>query len=137
MSGLSHITFMARDVDRATAMLERILEGRVVYRGNGASRSRETFLLVDDVWVAVVEGEGPASATYDHVAFHVEDDELDEREQRARDLGLTIEPSRPRGPGEARSVYIRDDDRHLIELHSGTLDERLAAHLAAHEEPSA
>ena len=131
MSGLSHITFMARDVDRATTMFERVLDGRVVHRGDGAARSRETFLLVDDVWVAVVEGVGPASATYDHVAFHVEDDELDEREARARDLGLTIEPSRPRAAGEARSVYIRDDDRHLIELHSGTLAERLAAYQGA------
>lgn len=137
MPGLSHVTFMASDLDRSTALFERVLDGRVVHRGEGRERSREVFLTVGDVWVALVEGEGPASETYDHVAFHVPDDELDEREQRARALGLAVEPSRPRGSGEARSVYLRDEDRHLIELHSGTLAERLAAYRMAHEGASA
>ncbi|MFI4988981.1 MAG: FosX/FosE/FosI family fosfomycin resistance thiol transferase [Alphaproteobacteria bacterium] len=40
-------------------------------------------------------------------------------------LGLEVRESRPRDEGEGQSLYFYDDDNHLFERHSGTLDERL------------
>ena len=127
MSALSHVTFAVADADRAAAVFERVLNGRVVHRGDGTERSREVFVLVDDVWVALVESEPPATQTYDHVAFRVSAAELAEREARVRAMGLEVVPSRTRGAGDGRSLYFRDHDRHLIELHAGTLEARLEA----------
>ena len=39
--------------------------------------------------------------------------------------GLEIRESRPRVEGEGHSLYFYDDDNHLFELHTGTLEERL------------
>jgi hypothetical protein len=39
---------------------------------------------------------------------------------------VDIQPPRPRVPGEGASLYFYDFDNHLYELHTGTLDERLA-----------
>ena len=129
-SGLSHVTLMVRDLDRMRTILEAALDARLVHEGDGRARTREMFLTVGeppaDTWVAIIEGEGPAHRTYDHVAFRIEDEEFDERLARLRDLGLEVEASRERAPGEGRSIYFRDHDNHLIELHAGTLEERLA-----------
>jgi fosfomycin resistance protein FosX len=38
---------------------------------------------------------------------------------------LKVREGRPRVEGEGRSIYFYDHDNHLIELHSGTLKERL------------
>jgi len=37
---------------------------------------------------------------------------------------------RPRIDGEGESLYFYDFDNHLFELHSGTLEERLASYAA-------
>lgn len=88
--------------------------------------------MLGGVWVALMSGE-PTSRSYRHVAFHVEEAELPEFEHRLRALGAEIRPPRPRIKGEGLSLYFYDDDNNLLELHSGTLEERL--HAYAHEAP--
>ena len=45
-------------------------------------------------------------------------------------LELSVKESRPRVAGEGRSIYFYDDDNHMFELHTGTLDERLRRYAA-------
>jgi hypothetical protein len=45
---------------------------------------------------------------------------------RIRALGLEVREGRLRGGGEGRSICFYGPDNHLFELHSGTLEERLA-----------
>lgn len=42
-----------------------------------------------------------------------------------RKLGVEIKPPRPRVEGEGQSLYFYDFDKHLFELHTGTLAQRL------------
>ena len=127
-SGLSHITFVCRDVDRMAEILTTVLDAREVYDSGAAtfSHSREKFFLVGEVWVAVMEGEALPARSYNHVAFRVDEDDFEERLARIEALGLDLRPPRPRVPGEGRSIYFHDEDNHLFELHTGTLSERLA-----------
>jgi fosfomycin resistance protein FosX len=128
--GLSHITFMARDLDRMEAILTAILDARKVYDSGEAhfSLSRERFYLVGSppVWIAVMEGESPPARSYNHIAFKIDDGEAETKLAVIRALGLDIRESRPRIEGEGRSIYFYDHDNHLFELHTGTLEERLA-----------
>lgn len=73
IEGLSHITLITRDLDRMSAIIETIFEGR----------------------------------------------------ERIAAMGLQARESRPRIEGEGHSLYFYDDDNHLFELHTGTLQERL------------
>ena len=124
---LSHITLAVRDPSRSARIFETLLGARRLHEREGDdARSGEVFLDMGGTWLALVEGEGPAAKTYDHVAFRVAETALAACEERVRALGLAPEAARPRGPGEAPSLYFRDYDRHLIELHGGTLHERLA-----------
>lgn len=128
--GLSHITFMVRDMDRMEALLTSVIGARKVYDSADEtfSVSRERFFLAgrEDLWIAVMEGEPLPSRSYNHVAFKIEPNDYDRCVAGIRALGLETEESRPRVEGEGRSIYFYDHDNHLFELHTGTLAERLA-----------
>lgn len=130
--GLSHLTFVVRDLARSGAMLERVFGARLLYASGTRqfSRSAERFYDIGGVWVAIMEGEPSRGACYTHAAFRVGDAELDARAAEVAALGLEILPARPRIEGEGRSLYFRDADGHLFELHTGTLAERLARYAA-------
>jgi catechol 2,3-dioxygenase-like lactoylglutathione lyase family enzyme len=132
IEGLSHITLITRDLARMGTIIETVLDGREVYASGDAtfSVSREKFYLVGPVWIAVMEGEPLPSRTYNHIAFKIDEAALDAYRARIESLGLDLRDSRPRVEGEGRSLYFYDDDNHLFELHTGTLEERLRRYSA-------
>jgi catechol 2,3-dioxygenase-like lactoylglutathione lyase family enzyme len=127
IEGLSHVTFVVRDLERMTRILTGIFDAREVYASGEETFSiaREKFFRVGDLWIAVMEGEPLPSRTYNHVAFKIEDADFEAYEAKVKAMGLEIRPPRQRVPGEGRSLYFYDDDNHLFELHTGTLAERL------------
>ncbi len=128
MKGISHITFIVRDLERMTTLLCEGLGAREVYDSfrRNHSLSREKFFLLGDAWLAIMEGEPPSERSYQHVAFSVEETDLPRYRKKLEALGVDIRPSRPRIEGEGQSLYFHDFDNHLFELHSGTLGQRLA-----------
>lgn len=127
VEGLSHITFICRDLERMSVILKHVMEAQEIYDSgeNTFSKSKEKFFTIGNVWVAVMEGESLTHRSYNHVAFKVPDSELDGYLPKIQSLGLDVEPPRPRVSGEGRSIYFYDEDNHLFELHSGTLSQRL------------
>jgi catechol 2,3-dioxygenase-like lactoylglutathione lyase family enzyme len=127
VQGVSHITFVVRDLERMALFLCEGLGAKEIYdsKGKNFSLSREKFFLLGDTWLAAMEGEPPAERSYRHLAFKVESGELPGFEARLRTLGAEVRPPRPRVRGEGESLYFYDFDNHLFELHTGTLDERL------------
>ena len=131
IEGLSHITLLARDLDRMEAMLAAALGARKVYDSGAAtfSLSPERFYLIGSgpapVWLAVMQGE-PPPRSYQHVAFKIAAAEFDSACARVAAAGLEVRPGRPRVEGEARSLYFYSPEGHLFELHTGTLAARLA-----------
>src|SRR4051794_6058276 len=128
IQGISHITFIVRDLQRTATLLCEGLGAEQVYDSvvKNFSLSRERFFLLGGVWIAVMEGEPPADKSYQHVAFKLSLDALAECEARLRQLGVELRPRRDRVAGEGASLYFYDFDNHLFELHTGTLEERLA-----------
>jgi catechol 2,3-dioxygenase-like lactoylglutathione lyase family enzyme len=127
IEGISHITFIVKDLKRASLFFCQGLGASEVYDSGARnfSISREKFFVLGQVWLAVMEGEPPKDRTYRHTAFKVEESELGHFEERLRRIGVEIKPPRPRVDGEGLSLYFYDFDNHLFELHTGTLAERL------------
>lgn len=127
IEGLSHMTFIVRDLDRMSAILEGIFDAREVYASEAEqfSLSREKFFLIGDIWIAIMEGEALPERSYNHIAFKIDDADFDRYTERVAKLGLDMRPPRPRVEGEGRSIYFYDDDNHMFELHTGTLADRL------------
>lgn len=130
IEGLSHLTFVVRDLDRMAEIIVKVLGGREVYSSGDHtfSASREKFFVAGGVWIAIMEGESLQQRSYNHVAFEVTDDQLERARVALKNLGLDVRPPRPRVEGEGQSIYFHDRDNHLFELHTGTLDVRLATY---------
>lgn len=133
LRAISHITFIVRDLDRTAQLLCQGLDAREVYDSSSRnfSLSREKFFLLGDTWIVAMEGEPPADRSYQHVAFAVDEAELKVYQDRLEALGVEIREPRSRVEGEGQSLYFYDFDNHLFELHTGTLDQRLATYAAA------
>jgi fosfomycin resistance protein FosX len=129
-SRLSHLTFIVQDLDKMTRIVVDVLGGREVY-ASGAKQhsiSPEKFFDVGGLWIAIMQGDPLPTRTYNHVAFKVTEEELAKAKLAIEALGLDLRSSRPRFSGEGQSLYFYDYDNHLFELHTGTLEERLAAY---------
>ena len=128
IQGLSHITFIVRDLERTGTLLCKALGATEVYdsAARNFSLSHEKFFLLGGVWIALMEGEPSMQRSYQHVAFKVTPEQLAQCEAHLRKLGVEIRPARARVAGEGESLYFYDYDDHLFELHTGTLEERLA-----------
>lgn len=128
VQGISHLTFIVRDLNRMTRFLCDGLGAMEVYdsRARHYSLSHEKFFVLGGVWIAAMQGDAPSTRSYQHVAFQVAEADLPAYRQRLEHVGAEFLPSRPRVAGEGASLYVYDFDDHLFELHTGTLSERLA-----------
>ena len=127
IEGLSHITFIVRDLKKMAHFLKTIFDAREIYSSGDKtfSISREKFFIINDIWVAIMEGDPLSEKTYNHVAFKIAQEDFDKYSERVKTLGLEIREGRSRVSGEGNSLYFYDYDNHLFELHTGTLQQRL------------
>jgi fosfomycin resistance protein FosX len=127
---ISHLTFVVHDLTKTSRIIMDVLAGREVYASGTKqhSLSPEKFFDVGGLWIAIMQGDPLPTRTYNHVAFKVSVDQLEKAKLAIEKLGLEFRTSRPRVEGEGQSLYFHDYDNHLFELHTGTLEERLAAY---------
>ena len=124
--GISHITFIVKDLGKATKFFKEIFEAKEIYSSEDKtfSISKEKFFLINDLWIAVMEGE-KIEKSYNHIAFKIDESDYEMYLKRLENLGLEIKVGRKRVIGEGNSIYFYDYDNHLFELHTGTLETRL------------
>ncbi|MFZ5966858.1 MAG: FosX/FosE/FosI family fosfomycin resistance hydrolase [Bacillota bacterium] len=127
IEGISHITFIVKNLERASTFFKSIFDAEEVYSSEDKffSLSKEKFFLIGGQWIAIMEGDSLSDRTYNHIAFKIRDEDFAVYESRVRSLGVDSKPPRPRNEGEGRSLYFYDFDNHLFELHTSTLSERL------------
>lgn len=70
IEGLSHLTFIVRDLDKMETVLTTVLDAQKIYDSGAEtfSLSQERFLKVGGLWVAVMQGAPLQEKTYNHVA---------------------------------------------------------------------
>lgn len=129
ITGISHITFVVSDLDQTAQLWCHGLGATEVYdsAAKNFSLSREKFFLLGGIWIAVMQGQ-PSARSYRHVAFQSTEAEISNCEARLRSLGVEFRPARQRVPGEGFSLYFYDFDNNLLELHAGTLEERIRSY---------
>ena len=130
ISGISHITFIVKDLERSASYFKNIFNAKEIYSSgeNTFSLSREKYFLIKNIWLCIMEGEPLEERTYNHIAFQISENDIDKYIARIKNVGAEIKPERSRVDGEGRSIYFYDFDNHLFELHTGTLSERLASY---------
>jgi len=63
---ISHLTFIVKDIDRATEFFRFIFDAQEVYSSGEEifSISREKYFLINEQWIAIMEGESLSDRTY-------------------------------------------------------------------------
>ena len=127
IEGFSHVTFVVKDLERMAKFLCKGLGAEEVYdsKAKNYSISREKYFVLGGIWIAAMEGEPLPERSYRHIAFKVDENDLKKYEERLKNIGVEIKPSRKRIDGEGQSLYFYDFDNHMFELHTGTLEQRL------------
>ena len=120
-----------------TRVITEVFGGREVYASGARqhSISPEKFFDVAGIWIAVMQGDALPTRSYNHVAFKVSAPQLARAKVAIEKLGLDVRKPRSRVTAEGQSLYFHDYDNHLFELHTGTLEERLAAYKELDEKP--
>lgn len=128
VESLSHITLIVKDLEKMTSILKTVFDAQEIYDslGKNFSLSDEKYFMIGETWIAVMKGEPLPERSYNHIAFKIPEAEFDTYVSRIKECRLEIRPGRNRVGGESRSVYFYDDDNHLFELHTGTLQDRLS-----------
>lgn len=126
IKNLNHITLICKDLEKSTKLFIELFEAVEIYSSErkNFSVSTEKFFLIEDLWIAIMEGPS-INPTYNHIAFSIEEKDLPFFEAKIQELGLEIKPARERDPQEGKSLYFYDYDNHLFELHTGNLHTRL------------
>ena len=121
LTGLNHLTFAVRDIERSTAFYQQVLGFRL-----HASWNAGAYLSLGDLWLCLsldsLKQEGPAP-DYTHYAFSIAQTALDGLHQRLRDNHVT---EWRQNLSEGDSLYFLDPDGHRLEAHVGDLNSRLA-----------
>ncbi|WP_428845452.1 FosX/FosE/FosI family fosfomycin resistance hydrolase [Azotosporobacter soli] len=127
IQGISHITFIVADLERAAKFFKDVFDAKEVYASGEKtfSLSKERFFVIGGQWIALMEGDPLKERSYHHVAFQIAEDDFARYEERIVALGIERKRPRSRVDGEGRSLYFYDFDNHLFELHTGTLEKRL------------
>lgn len=68
------MTFIVKDLDKATQFFKEVFGANEIYSSGDRmfSISKEKFFLINDLWIAVMEGE-VIEKSYNHIAFKIDD----------------------------------------------------------------
>jgi catechol 2,3-dioxygenase-like lactoylglutathione lyase family enzyme len=117
ISGISHITLVVREIDRAVDFYVTLLGARLRARW-----ARGAYLDVGGVWLCLELGNAAPTADDSHVAFAVNSAVFAIASENIRNSGVPIWKE---NRSEGASIYFEDLDNHKLELHVGDLDSRL------------
>ena len=127
IQGISHLTFSVADLAASVAFYQQVFEAELLF-----SDEKTAYFDLAGLWLALNVQEGIARQeirqSYTHVAFAADATGIAEMERRLCRLGIPLVPSRSRSSAEGLSVYFRDPDGHLLEVHAGDRKTRINAY---------
>ena len=135
IKGISHITFSVSNLAASIAFYQQVLEAELLFRDE-----KTAYLDRAGLWLALNVQEDIARKeirqSYTHIAFTIDAADIAKMDQRLQDLGVALLPDRAREAGEGLSLYFRDPDGHLLEVHTGDRETRISSYQADEVLPS-
>lgn len=124
IQSVNHVTYSVSNLENSIIFYRDILKGRILVEGKTSA-----YFDIGGLWLALnEEKEIPRKEikhSYTHMAFSISDDEFDDWFQWLKENDVDILEGRKRDVRDKKSIYFTDPDGHKLELHTGTLEDRL------------
>lgn len=127
---LSHITFTVRNADKTAELFKKIFNAKEVYYNGEKKHSlfKERFFMIGGQCITVIQDRNTINRTYHHLAFKISNFDGESYLEKIKNLNLELRKPMNRSIDKEYSIYFYDYDNNLFELHTETLEKRLASY---------
>lgn len=124
IQSIHHVTYSVLDIKASITFYKDILKANILVESD-----KTAYFTVGGLWLALNEEKdiprNEIAYSYTHMAFTIDESEFDEWYQWFKDNNVNILEGRNRDVRDKNSIYFTDPDVHKLELHTGTLQDRL------------
>lgn len=124
IQSINHITYSVSDLSHSIQFYKKVLQGDLLVSGG-----KTAYFILGGVWLALNEEKdiprNEIQFSYTHLASTIEEDEFEEWYEWLKQNHVNILDGRDRNIKDKKSVYFTDPDGHKLELHTGSLKDRL------------
>lgn len=124
IQSINHVTYSVSDIKKSTIFYKDILKAKILVESD-----KTVYFTLGGLWLALNEEKdiprNEIQYSYTHIAFKIDENTFDEWYQWLKDNNVNILEGRNRDIRDKQSIYFTDPDGHKLELHTGTLQDRL------------
>lgn len=124
IKGINHLLFSVSDLEASIDFYTKVFDATLLAKGRTTA-----YFDLNGLWLALnVEKDIPRQDihhSYTHIAFSIDEEDIDHMYNKLKNLNVYILPSRPRDKKDRHSIYFTDPDGHKFEFHTGTLKDRM------------